>query len=67
MTPSPSRSHCTAAPVMKIDPSRAYSTVVPSVNAIVVTSPCCERGASAPVCSSTNDPVPYVFLLEPSS
>ena len=40
MTPSPSRSHCTAAPVTKIAPSSAYATVPSaSVHATVVSMP----------------------------
>ena len=39
MRPSPSRSHCTAAPVTKIDPSIAYVTVSPSCHATEVSRP----------------------------
>ena len=58
MMPRPSRSHCTAAPVTKIDPSSAYSAVDPSLAASVVRRPCRDAGASAPVFIRTNDPVP---------
>src|SRR5205809_2278283 len=65
MMPSPSRSHCTAAPVTKIDPSSAYSTAEPRPAAMVVIRPDEDMCASGPVFIKTNDPVPYVFLVAP--
>ena len=57
--PSPSRSHCTAAPVTKIAPSRAYSSRPPGCpHATVVSSPADERTGWSPVFTRMNDPVP---------
>src|SRR6266550_7317674 len=61
----PSRSHCSAAPVTKIDPSSAYVGRSPCPQAIVVMSPEVETGARSPVFINTNDPVPYVFFVVP--
>ena len=59
ISPSPSRSHCTAAPVTKIAPSRAYvgRPSGPS-QATVDRRPASERTTSSPVLTSTNEPVP---------
>ena len=65
--PSPSRSHCTAAPAMKIPASSAYAAPPVGSHAIVVRIPCPPTGRFVPVCSSRNAPVPYVFLLFPAS
>ena len=58
MMPSPSRSHCTAAPVSKIDASSAYVLESPMHHASVVTSPAGGVGTVKPAFSSTNEPVP---------
>jgi hypothetical protein len=58
MMPSPSRSHCTAAPAMNTLPSRAYSIVSPIFQATVVSSRLCESTGLAPVCISMKQPVP---------
>ena len=47
-----------AAPVTKIDPSRAYATSSPDVQAIVVMSPVLDGAATEPVFISTKEPVP---------
>ena len=65
--PRPSRSHCSAAPVTKIDPSSAYVVSSPSCHATVVSSPSTGSGRLVPTLVSTNDPVPYVFLVMPGS
>ena len=66
ITPSPSRSHCTAEPVEKIAPSRAYAMEPSaSVHATVVSIPSVGSGHVAPTLSSTKLPVPYVFLAMP--
>ena len=62
----PSRSHCTAAPVTKIDASSAYARAAPV--AARDASRAARGGACggvAPVLTSTNEPVPYVFLPIP--
>ena len=38
-----------------------------SIQATVVSSPASERTSSAPVLTSTNDPVPYVHFESPTS
>jgi len=58
MIPSPSRSHCTSAPAMKIDPSRAYSVRLPMRQAIVVRSRFFETTGFSPVFISMKHPVP---------
>ncbi len=63
--PSPSRSHWIAAPVTKIEPSSAYVAVESSVQATVVSRPSTGGGCDPPRFTSTNEPVPYVFLLIP--
>jgi hypothetical protein len=56
---SPSRSHCTAAPVTKIAPSSAYvSSPSGARHAAVDNSPASERGSVVPVLVRMNDPVP---------
>jgi hypothetical protein len=67
MIPSPSRSHCTAAPVTKIAASSAYVVWSPICQATVESSPSGARGIRVPWFMSTNDPVPYVFLPSPGS
>ena len=68
MTPRPSRSHCTAAPVMKIAPSIAYVTAPgASDHAIVVSRPSTGSGSCGPTFVRTNDPVPYVFFVMPGT
>ena len=71
MMPSPSRSHCTAAPATNTLPSSAYVTCgragSPSAQAIVVSSPFAELRASVPVFSSMKQPVPYVFFTVPGA
>src|SRR5262245_40720836 len=66
-TPRPSRSHWIAAPVTNTDPSSAYATSSGVVHAIVVSTPSTVGGRLAPACTSTNEPVPYVFLAMPGS
>jgi hypothetical protein len=56
--PSPSRSHCTAAPAMKALPSSAYSVTPSTFHAGVVSRPCCEATGSRPVFTSKKAPVP---------
>jgi hypothetical protein len=58
MMPSPSRSHCTIAPAMKVEPSSAYTTSSPSFQPTVVSSPFFDGTARAPVFMSMNAPVP---------
>src|SRR5919197_3146588 len=65
MIPNPSRSHCTAAPVTKIEPSNAYSTFPPGPDAMVVIRPDDDVETSRPVFINTNEPVPYVFFVAP--
>ncbi len=67
MIPSPSRSHCTAAPVTKIAASSAYVVLRPICHATVASSPSEAGGTDVPAFDSTNDPVPYVFLPRPGS
>ena len=56
---SPSRSHCTAAPVTKIAPSRAYvSSPSGERQAAVDRSPASERSSELPVLVRMNEPVP---------
>ena len=59
MIPRLSRSHCTAAPAMAMDPSRAYTAgASASLYPSVVRSPCLEGIARVPVFSSMKQPVP---------
>jgi hypothetical protein len=59
MIPSPSRSHCTAAPVMKMAPSRAYSTGwSPMPQAMVVSIWRSLFMGSVPVFMRAKEPVP---------
>ena len=53
-----SRSHWIAAPAMNTLPSSAYCTSSPALAAMVVSRPCFERIASAPVFISMKPPVP---------
>ncbi len=62
---NPSRNHCTAAPVMKTLPSRAYSVLLPMRHAIVVNRLFLETNALSPVCINIKHPVPYVFFTIP--
>jgi hypothetical protein len=55
---SPSRSHCTTEPAMKIEPSSAYSTRPSRPQAMVVSRPLRDRTACVPVCISMKQPVP---------
>ncbi len=65
MIPRLSRSHCTAAPVMKMLPSSAYCSGCSGRDqAIVDSSPLLETERS-PEFITTNDPVPYVFFAMP--
>ena len=52
MMPSPSRSHCTAAPAMNALPSSAYVVLPPTRHATVVTRPCSLRIGRGRRCSS---------------
>ena len=52
MMPSPSRSHCTAAPAMKIDASSAYAGPPRRSHATVVSNPPRACGAVGPVLNS---------------
>ena len=59
MMPRPSRSHCTPAPVTKIDASSANVVRCPIDQATVLSSPGGGiGGGSEPAFSRTNDPVP---------
>ncbi|CAB4554232.1 unannotated protein [freshwater metagenome] len=59
MIPNPSRSHCTAAPVTKIDPSSAYvGAPWPRSHATVVNIPSVGCGQVDPTLNKTKLPVP---------
>ena len=58
MSPSPSRSHCTAAPAMNALPSSAYVVLPPMPQAAVVTRPCSLRMGRSPMFISAKAPVP---------
>lgn len=60
MIPSPSRSHCTTAPVTKVDPSSAKVGLLSSRQAIVVSNRFSDRIAVTPVVNSAKQPVPSV-------
>ena len=60
--PSPSRSHCTTAPAMKIAPSSAYVVFPFIVHATVESNRLYEGSAFSPVFVSRNAPVPNVAL-----
>ena len=67
MIPSPSFSHCTAAPAMKMDPSSAYCTGSPgSCHPMVVSTPS-PVPAPAPLFITTKAPVPKVALAIPGA
>ena len=65
ITPRPSRSHCTAAPVTKTEASSAYAVRPSSPQATVASRPSPGAGAASPALSRTKLPVPYVFLACP--
>src|SRR6266480_3862857 len=65
MMPSPSRSHCTTAPAMKMLPSSAYSVRFPMRHATVVRRLFLDAIGLVPVFMSMKHPVPYVFLTMP--
>src|SRR6266566_151449 len=65
MMPSPSRSHCTTAPAMKMLPSSAYSVRLPMRHATVVSRLCLDAIGLVPVFMSMKQPVPYVFFTMP--
>ena len=67
MSPSPSRSHCTAAPAMNALPSSAYVVWPPICHATVVTSPCLLFVGVLPMFMSAKAPVPYVHFTSPSA
>src|SRR5688572_32315839 len=58
MIPRPSRSHCTAAPAMKIDASSAYAGRPVASQATVVRRPPPGAGRTCPALRSRNAPVP---------
>jgi hypothetical protein len=59
MIPSPSPNHCTAAPVMKMAPSSAYSTGSSAMpQSMVVNNPSLLRTMLVPVFASRKEPVP---------
>ena len=60
ITPRPSRSHCTAAPVTKMAPSRAYEKppAAPRSQATVVSRPATGSGQRSPMFARTKLPVP---------
>ncbi len=58
MMPSPSRSHCTTAPAMKMLPSSAYSVRFPMRHATVVRRLFFEAIGFVPVFMSMKHPVP---------
>src|SRR5438270_888630 len=59
--PSPSRSHCTAAPLARTAPSSAK----PPGAAAVFRRPCGGASGESPTCARTKLPVPYVTLASP--
>src|ERR1051325_1810294 len=65
MMPSPSRSHCTTAPAMKIEPSSAYSVRSPTRQATVVSRLFFDGTGFVPVFISMKQPVPNVFFTMP--
>src|SRR6266545_598844 len=67
MRPSPSLSHCTAAPVTNALPSSAYTGPVPRSHASVASRPAAERAIVDPVFTSRKQPVPYVFFASPGA
>ena len=68
MMPIPSRNHWIAAPVTKIAPSITYATSPPPrSHATLVSRPSVGGGCVGPRFMSTNEPVPYVFLVMPVS
>jgi hypothetical protein len=58
ISPSPSRSHCTSAPVTNTLPSSAYSIAAEVCAAHVVSRPWHDAIACVPVCRSMKQPVP---------
>ena len=58
MMPTPSRSHCTTAPAMKMLPSSAYCTSSPICQAIVVTRLFFDSIGLSPVFIIRKQPVP---------
>ncbi len=58
MMPSPSRSHCTTAPAMKMLPSSAYSVLSPMRHATVVSRLFLDAIGFVPVFISMKQPVP---------
>jgi hypothetical protein len=58
MMPSPSRSHCTAAPAMNTEPSSAYARSPRGPHAEVVSIPWRLGTRFSPVCTSRKAPVP---------
>src|SRR2546421_7103664 len=67
MMPSPSRSHCTTAPAMKMLPSSAYSVRFPIRQETVVRRLFLDAIGLVPVFISMKQPVPYVFFTIPGS
>src|SRR2546423_1434735 len=67
MMPSPSRSHCTTAPAMKMLPSSAYSVRLPIRQETVVRRLFLDAIGLVPVFISMKQPVPYVFFTIPGS
>src|SRR3989441_12748317 len=65
MMPSPSRSHCTTAPAMKMLASSAYSVRLPMRHVPVVRRLFLEAIGLVPVFMSMKQPVPYVFFTIP--
>ena len=65
MNRSSSRSHWMEAPATKMEPSRAYSTLPSSPQAMVVTRPFLEKTGFSPTFIRRKQPVPYVFLASP--
>lgn len=66
MMPSPSRSHCTAAPATNTLPSIAKSASARGEAARVDTSRFRDTAGRPPVCRSAKHPVPYVFFAWPA-
>ncbi len=66
MIPSPSRSHCTAAPATNALPSSANATSSPTFQATVVSSPKRLGMGFDPTLTRTKAPVPYVHFASPT-